>query len=213
MNNLLIIYDNEDARMGNYFEASHQDLNDKLSLLPHINLKSLNTEQCSSNPIEFHTSTFAGKPFIFIAYSHGNDDSIFIGNNKYIHPQNAYFFAETLFYSSCCLTAKELGKELRKQGCRVFIGYNKSITSVADETDPYFQECENAFIHNFLTTDNTIQESLSFMYKKYHEIRLFLLSNYDTMTANTLEENLKAFNILCDGNDLQLDKIFFSNTL
>jgi hypothetical protein len=30
MNNLLVIYDNEDARMGRYFEASHKNLNDNL---------------------------------------------------------------------------------------------------------------------------------------------------------------------------------------
>lgn len=209
MNNLLVIYDNEDARMGNYFEGSHQNLNDKLSSLPHINLQSLNTEQCFSNPIEFHISTFAGNPFIFIAYSHGNVDSISIGNSKYIHSQNTYFFAETLFYSSCCLTAKELGGELRKQGCRVFIGYNTSITSVADETDPYFQECENAFIYDFLTTNNTIQESLRNMYKKYDEMRIFLSENYDTLTAMTLENNLTAFEILCDDNDLGLTKTSF----
>ena len=209
MNNLLAIYDNEDARMGNYFEASHQDLNDKLSSLSHINLQSLNTEQCNSNPIEHGISPFNGKPFIFIAYSHGNDESIFIGDDKYIHPHNAYFFAETLFYSCCCLTAKKLGSKLREQGCRIFIGYNSKITSVADETDPYFQDCENSFIYNFLTTDDTIQESLKYMYKKYNEMRLFLLENYDTTTASTLENNLKAFEILCEDDDYHLTKSSF----
>lgn len=209
MNNLLVIYDNEDSRMGNYFESSHQDLNDKLSSLPHINLQSLNSVQCFSTPIEHHIGTFDGKPFVFIAYSHGNDDSIYIGDDKYIHSQNAYFFGATLFYSCCCLTAKKLGSKLREQGCRIFIGYNSKITSVADETDPYFQDCENSFIHNFLTTDDTIQESLKYMYKKYNEMRLFLAENYDLFTASTLENNLTAFEILCDDTDRNLTKSSF----
>jgi hypothetical protein len=209
MNNLIAIYDDKDIRMGNYFAASHQDLNDKLSSSPHINLQSLNTEQCLTNPIEHHISRFEGKPFVFIAYSHGNDDSIYIGDNKYIHSQNAYFFGETLFYSCCCLTAKKLGSKLREQGCRIFIGYNTKITSVADETDPYFQQCENTFIHNFLTTDDTIQESLSYMYKKYSEMRLYLLDNYNAFTASTLENNLDAFEIMCDSRDNKLKKSAF----
>jgi hypothetical protein len=209
MNNLLAIYDNEDGRMGNYFESSHQDLNDKLGSFSHINLQSLNSVQCLSNPIEHHISPFDGQPFVFIAYSHGNDDSIYIGDNKYIHPQNAYFFGRSLFYSCCCLTAKKLGSKLREQGCRIFIGYNTKITSVADATDPYFQDCENAFIYNFLTTDDTIQESLRYMYKKYNEMRAFLIENYDSFTASTLENNLKAFEILCDDADLNLTKSSF----
>lgn len=209
MNNLLIIYDNEDARLGSYFASSHQDLNTKLNIIPYINLQSLSTEQCLSNPIERHISTFGGKPFVFIAYSHGNDDSISISDETYIHSQNAYFFAGTLFYSCCCLTAKKLGSKLREQGCRIFIGYNTTITSVAEETDPYFQDCENAFIHNFLATDNTIQESLRYMYKKYNEMRLFLLDNYDMITASTLEDNLKAFEILCNDDDRSLTRTSF----
>jgi hypothetical protein len=209
MNNLLAIYDNDDERMGKYFEASHQDLSNKLSFLPHVNFISLNTQQCLSKTIEHHISFCESKPFIFIAYSHGSDDSISIGSDKYIHLQNAYFFAETLFYSCCCLTAKELGSKLREQGCRIFVGYNTSITSVADETDSYFQDCENAFIHDFLATDNTIQESLNYMYKKYKEMTKFLLDNYDSITASTLGNNLDAFNILCDENDFNLTKSSF----
>jgi hypothetical protein len=210
MNNLLVIYDNDDKKMGYYFKASHQDINNKLRDSSHIILHSLNTQECLTNPIEHHIKTFEGRPFIFIAYSHGNDDAIFIGDNKYIHSKNAYFFAETLFYSCCCFTANKLGNNLRNQGCRVFIGYNTTITSVADETDPYFQECENTFIHNFLTTENTIQESLKYMYNKYNEMRLFLINNFDVFTASTLESNLTAFEIQCANDDYKLTRSSFN---
>jgi hypothetical protein len=109
------------------------------------------------------------------------------------------------------LTAKKSGSMLREQGCRVFAGYNTKITSVANETDPYFQDCENSFIHNFLTTDDTIQESLRYMYKKYKEMITFLLDNYDPITASTLENNLAAFEILCDDNNYSLTKSSFRN--
>ena len=211
MANLLMIYDNEDEKMGYYFEASHQDINDRLvNHLTNINLHSLNTEQCLANPIEHYISAFNANPFIFIAYSHGWDDAIDIGGNQYINPKNAYFFTETLFYACSCLTAKTLGGHLRNQGCRVFMGFNTIITSVYNETDTVFQECENTFILHFLTTNATIQESLKYMYKKYGQSQSFLREHYDTFTASTLGANLSSFEILCDEADLLLDKTFFS---
>ena len=47
------------------------------------------------------------------------------------------------------------------------------------------------------------------MYNKYNEMRIFLLDNYDTITATTLENNLTAFEILCDDNDFKLTKSSF----
>lgn len=211
MSNLLMIYDNEDDKIGYYFEASHRDIEVKLAELTSINLQSLNTELCLSNPVEHYIRSFDQKPFICVTYSHGDNNSIGVGGNSYINATNAYFFSDTLFYACCCLTAKALGGHLRNQGCKVFMGFNTTIASVYNETDSVFQDCENAFIHHFLTTNATIQESLSYMYKKYDEARYFLSENYNTLVASTLERNLSAFVILCNEEDLMLNKSFFSN--
>lgn len=210
MSNLLIIYDNEDDKIGYYFEASHFDISTKLSVLSNLNQQSLNTELCLSNSVDNYIRHFNQKPFICVAYSHGDSESIVVGGVSYINSLNAYFFSDTLFYACCCLTAKTLGGSLRSQGCKVFMGFNTTISSVNTETDSVFQECENAFIHHFLTTNSTIQESLSHMYKKYDEARRFLSENYNTFVASTLENNLNAFVVSCDTDDLNLTKHFFN---
>jgi hypothetical protein len=211
MANLLMLYDNKDEAMGKYFEASYRDMSKRLEGLTFLNLHSLDTEKCLSNPVDHYIRVFESKPFMFVAYSHGSDDAIDIAGKQYIGNDNAYFFGDSLFYSCCCLTAKQLGMSLRNQGCKIFIGYDKIISSVTFETDSIFQECENSFISHFLTTDNaTIQDSLGAMYKEYEQSSLFLTENYSTFTASTLESNLNAFIILCEPEDLQLTKQYFS---
>lgn len=209
MANLLVIYDNDDEKMGTYFEASYQDISGRLNQIKSLKLQSLNTKLCLTNPIETYISTFNAQPFVFVAYSHGRENAIDIGENEYIGIKNAYFFAETLFYACCCLTAKQLGEHLRLHGCRVFMGFNNKIKSVGAETDPIFQECENSFISHFLTTNDSVQESLRYMYDKYNESRAFLLEHYNTFTATTLENNLNAFVVSCEDEDLALTKQYF----
>lgn len=211
MSNLLLIYDNEDERTGYYFEASHLDIISKLTQLNNLNRQSLNTELCLSNSVDNYIRDFEQAPFICVTYSHGDNESIAVGGNSYINTQNSYLFAETLFYACSCRTANILGIHLRNQGCKVFMGFNSTITSVNNETDSVFQDCENAFIHHFLTTDSTIQESLSYMYRKYADSRSFLLENYDTFVASILDSNLSAFVILCESDALDLDRSFFSS--
>jgi hypothetical protein len=209
MFNLLLIYDDLNDRNGDYFRASHQHIIDKLSTLDRYNAQSLNTEQCLAHPIDHYSSAFSGQPFIFMAYTHGSEDALHIGTENYIHEQNAYFFSETLFYACSCLSAKILGLKLRDQGCRIFAGYNAKISTVNPDCEPIFYECENAFLSHFLTTNNTIQESLSFMYHKYNEMRTHIEDNYGALTSSVLDENLKAFQLFCNEADLSLTKNHF----
>ena len=206
MLNLLIVYDNEDLNRGEYFEASHNHLLSNTALELTINRQSINTELSQSNSIDHHTSQFNGNPFIFVAYAHGSSDALHVANSEYINGQNTYLFSETLFYACSCLSAKELGQNLRENGCKVFLGYNAKISSLNPETEPIYYACENAFLAHFLTTDSTIQESMSFMYDKYEEMKRHLATNYSTFDAGVLGNNLNAFEIICNEEDLFLTK-------
>lgn len=206
---LLIIKDNDDAGRGEYFEASQQHLISELAPHPSINPFILSTIDCQQNTIDHHISVYNGNPFIFIAYTHGEADAIYIGNQAYINNNNAYFFGDTLFYACSCLTAQGLGYTLRQLGCRIFIGYNATISSLNPETEPIFYACENEFIRLFLTTDQTIQDCLDAMYDRYVEYVSKLRNNYSTAEASILERNLSAFTILCDKNDYSLTRNSF----
>lgn len=209
MFNLLLIYDDLDESRGDYFSASHQHFITKLNDLDSFSLQSLNTNLCSLNSIDHYISNFNGQPFIFVAYTHGSEDALEISGEQYIHEQNAYFFSETLFYACSCLSAKMLGEKLRNEGCRIFAGYDARISSLNPECEPIFFECENAFLTHFLTTNSTIQESLSFMYRKYEEMKYHLTADYGIFTSSILENNLESFKLFCNDEDRKLTKLHF----
>lgn len=212
MIHLLIIHDNNDSKSGKYFEASQKHLTSKLADNSDINPLILSTNDCEQNSIDFYTSKYEGKPFVFIAYAHGEKDAIYIGSEKYIHSQNAYFFGETLFYACGCLSAQELGVTLAKDfGCKVFIGYKEVITSCNPETEPFYYTCENEFIKCFLNTESTIQESLAAMYDKYEEYKCYLAAYYSTTEASILEKNMNAFQLICKDEHFHLTKDYFSH--
>ncbi len=209
MLNLLIAYDHVDTHRGDYFQASHDDLVSNLSDTLEMNRRSINTELCTNNSIDHYIRQFNGTPFIFVAYAHGSVGAIQINDVDYIHHQNAYLFSETLFYACSCLTAKELGRKLRENGCKVFIGYNQTITTGNPQTEPIYYTCENAFLTHFLNTENSIQDSLKTMYDTYNDMRKHLVSDYGVFEAGILDNNLDAFEIICDEEDLLLTKIAF----
>jgi hypothetical protein len=180
---------------------------EKLNNLPHVSINSLNTEQCLRNPIADYLPTLSVHSLIFVAYTHGSEEAILIAKQEYVNAKNAYFFANSLFYACSCLTAKELGKHLIFNNCSVFVGYNATITTVRPETEPVFQECENAFLFHFLRTTNTIQESLAVMYRTYNDMMIHV----DTFTAGILDKHLSAFQILCNEDALQFTRQNFIN--
>ncbi len=206
MINILIAYDDLDERCGNYFSASHDRMLHSLSSIDLSKQHSINTDACLAKPIEDYTGAFSGSPFIFIAYAHGVEDALLIGTERYLHLENSYFFAETIFYACGCLSAQKLMPKLRSERCRVVLGYDAKISSNNPECDPVFQDCENAFLSNFLTTSDTVQDSLKYMYKKYNEMGKYLRSTYDSFTAGVLEGNLAAFKLNCSEEDKNMTK-------
>jgi len=203
---VVVIYDNQDHRCGKYFEASQEWFVRKVKDSEGITLEVFDTDKCQNKPIQDYIQTLDEVPFIFVAYVHGSDDTLFVDSGEYINSSNAYFFGKTLFYACSCLSANKLGRKLRKEGCRVFVGYKNKISSVRPETEPIFSMCENAFITHFLSTGDTIQDSLTSMYDTYQEAALYL----SVFEGSVLERNLYSFEILCNENDMLLTRDDFS---
>jgi hypothetical protein len=193
MPNLLVLYDDKDTTRGSYFRTSVESLN-----LPDSDkTKYLTTDKCLEQEIGEHINDLDGHPFILLAFTHGSKDALFISGERFIDTNHAYFFGNTLFYANSCLTAKELGPCLIENNCTVFVGFNATITLCTPETDPIYQSCENSFILHFLSTNATIQESLSFMYQRYTDMQIHLVQEVNAIHASILEDNLAAFQILC----------------
>ena len=207
--NLLIVYDDLDSKRGEYFADSHQDLQHKLKPDVISYCQALNTKDCLAHTIDYYTRNFSGKKFIFIAYTHGTDKSIFVSEENYINESNAYLFNKSLFYACSCHSAKSLGQVLLDNGCSAFLGFNSSISSCNPEAEAIYQDCENTFIEQFLNTDGTIQECLKTMYNKYREMELHLSQNFNLFEASVLSRNLSAFQVLCNDEVRLFTKINF----
>ncbi len=58
---------------------------------------------------------------------HGSDSAISDNNNNhFITLQHSYIFKDSVTYTRACDCINRLGKDAVKNGCRAFIGYNKS---------------------------------------------------------------------------------------
>jgi hypothetical protein len=209
MINLLIAFDDADKNRGEYFKYSHDDFLRNLNQLDKINCLALDSKKCLSTSIDKHISSFNGNSFIFVAYAHGSDESIYISDVSYIHTKNTYLFADTFFYACGCNSAKILGKNLKTQGCKVFIGYNGQLSSCLPETEPIFYYCENSFLNRFLTTNDTIQECLNHMYDTYMKMTISQNNEVSAFELGILEKNLDSFEIICDDKDFNLTQSYF----
>ena len=209
---ILIPYDNEDASRGEYFTASQEDFTSKIADLENIVYNLLTTQQCLSNTVDTFIANLNENSFILIGYLHGNDEELLVSTTSYINTRNAYYFANSLFYACSCSAANTLGKELMNNGCKIFLGYNSTISTVKNETEPIFYHCENAFLVHFVSTNSTIQECLGHMYDEYERMKIHLSKNHGIFDASILEENLMAFEILYDEEvTLNLTKEYFDN--
>ena len=128
--------------------------------------------------IDVTISSINSNPFIFIAYSHGNEKALCCGNENYIEKGvNAHNFGKSLFYTNACLVGKELGIHLIEQGCLAFVGYEKeSYKYTQPDKKEISKNCDNAGIISFLSDDITIFEA-------YNQMK-----NYYTQQINKLED-------------------------
>lgn len=198
--NLLTICDDKDTNRGEYFSVSQQDLLAKLqpNITHHQDLKTINCRTSLDN----YTPNFNGKPFFCVAYAHGSETSIVVEDENYIHFENAYLFNQSFFYACSCLSAKQLGKQIIDNGCKVFLGFDATISSCNPEVEGIYQDCENAFIPFFVNDGLTIHDCLKKVKEKYVESIGHIASYYSIFEASVLENNFNAFRVLCSDTSI-----------
>ncbi len=202
--NILTICDNNDTKRGEYFSTSEQNLIDKLQ--PNISShQSLKTKDCQKS-LDNYTPNFNGKPFLCVAYAHGNESSIAVDNENYIHFENSYLFNQSFFYACCCLSAKQLGQQMMDNGCKVFLGFESTISSCNPEAEGIYQDCENAFMTFFVNEGLNIQECLKKVEEKYTEGIVHLSLSYGLFETSILQGNYNAFRVFCTNDDFSITK-------
>jgi len=171
MINIIVAYDNTDTQLGTYFENCKKQLLSTLSKLnEHIiyEICEITGNNCNNNYINSLLPKYIPFPFIFIAYSHGNEQALYCGGSNYVEKNiNTHLFLNSLFYTTACSAGKKLGDDLIAQGCSVFIGYKKEKYIFPEKAKQEISTlCDNAGIIEFLSNDITIFEA----FKKMEDI-------------------------------------------
>ena len=109
---------------------------------------------------------------------------------------------QSFFYACSCLSAKQLGKQIIDNGCKVFLGFDATISSCNPEVEGIYQDCENAFIPFFVNDGLTIHDCLKKVKEKYVESIGHIASYYSIFEASVLENNFNAFRVLCSDTSI-----------
>ncbi|HTO15635.1 MAG TPA: hypothetical protein VLZ83_07680 [Edaphocola sp.] len=194
MINALLVCDNNDSNLGDFFEKCKVETE---RLLASSDFK-FNKIEISGNAafeiaVPMNANSINSKPFLFVSYSHGSEDELLKnGNNPFISiAQNIDSLKNSFAYCYACKAGKNLGKELCANGSLCFIGYNENVT-----VQKYFG-AENAFIEcavcgiEALAKGNTTGQVLIMMKNKYTECIDDFYSK-DMLTATLFMENRDA---------------------
>jgi hypothetical protein len=184
MINFIVAYDNQDVNLGTYFEDCKNQLLDVAQGSGLINgtVREILTNHCNDVAFGMIMPTYRPNPFVFVAYSHGNEKALCCQNNNYIEKDvNAHYFENSLFYTTACSVGKELGLHLIDKGCLAFVGYKSEIyVYKQDEKKQISRNCDNAGIIAFLSENITILEAYTKM-KNYYTQEIDRLTNLKDM--------------------------------
>jgi len=177
---------------------------DKFKIIE-INGEVLNLEKINKSIDEFED-----KRFIFIAYSHGSEYALLYSNQEkeYVSNSNISKFSNSFVYTWSCFAGKELGIELIRNNCSVFIGYDKQVIAGTMDTN-LFVDAANSGIIKFIS-GCSIMESYYFMKDKYTQIiDYFDNEKNDYVVASFFRKNRDALLFL--GEDISISEFMFEN--
>ena len=188
---VLVAYDNEDERLGNYFDSCKLDvcatISSEESSEIDFELIEIASRQCNRAFLDLLPKQVKKNPFLLIVYAHGNEEAIRVNGTSFIRiGEDNEMFKDTVIYSTACLTGKLLGKELVGNGCKAFIGYDGQIVAFKDTRQDISIKCDNLGITMFLTSDITISEAFDQMKKYYTQESQKLLSFNDILASGLL---------------------------
>jgi hypothetical protein len=193
MINTLLLYDNQDATLGTFFNLC---ANKFLLLNNAISQKSVctehNTENCKKETIESVLSDYNSSKFLFVSFLHGNEDAMYVSNAKIVSFDNAYFFSNAFCYTFSCYCGKKLAHILLENRALVFWGYIDKAYTVADYEDD-FADLSVSGLKHFLSNEtvesayNKVKEEFTIRIDSLYQDNFFvaatLLHNRDSMVV------------------------------
>ena len=207
MINTLLVCDNNDSYLGDFFEKCKVETERLIASSDfQFNTIAISGNTAFDIAVPMNSNFINSNPFLFISYTHGSDNELLKnGNNPFISIDNNVDSLKNSFaYCFACKAGRNLGKVLCTNGTLCFIGYKGNVT-----VQKYFG-AENSFIKcaiygiEALIDGNTTGQSLIMMKKKYTECIDDFYSK-DMLTATLFMENRDAL-VLHGDPELTINK-------
>lgn len=210
---ILIAFDDVDIVLGNYFNENKiriSDIfNDTFNDKGRICL--FDNSMCVENTISDILPNENSNPFVFVAYTHGNEDSLYCNHLPFVSDKNSNLLKNSLFYSTACKIGINLGHNLIINGCFTFVGFDDLSWVFNDPANWKINiDCDNYALILFLTKDIEIKEAVN-LSKSYHENRIDYLRQIgeNPLYMTALNKNKNA--LICLGNqNLMRSDLFFA---
>lgn len=152
MINFHIAFDENDGALGDYFRNSKLDIANFIAAeCANPIVHEIGSARCNQAYIDVRLPQINTQNYLFIAYSHGSDDSLLSAGSFFVKKDvNSALFINSFFYAMCCFTARELGSSLIASGCHGYIGYNTDASAFFPPHDQLCIDCDNHGLKNFI---------------------------------------------------------------
>lgn len=197
----ILACDEKDPKLGHFFEMCATDV--KSNLLPekHDLALEIPSQKLTEVYMDMRLSDYTESHFVFLAYSHGNENNLLSPESYLSVNSNLKPFKNTLFYTFSCSTGVNLGSKLIENGCIAFVGY-KVEACIVTRNEDIFVECANFGLKTFIAGEN-VSSSVKQM-KNRHTEWIDKTYNKYPLVASTLRKNRDGLVIHGD-NTLKID--------
>lgn len=206
MTNAVVVYDDNDLELGDFFSSCADSL-DGLFENANINSIKLDSNDVNASNLCSYISPVNERNFFFLGFVHGTPESMLIGGTEHFVSltNNYYLFSNAFIYAFSCYNGTELADTLLANSALVFWGYSNKAWVIYDYIDK-FKECALAGYKYFLE-GSTIEEAYHLMIMDINEqIDTLYIENF--LAASMFMRNRDA--LIVKGN-LELTIADFSN--
>ena len=209
MVNTLLVCDNNDKELGQFFKKCHSKIESILDSSGHqFKPISIMGNASFEMLVSINAAAINSKPFLFVSYSHGSDNELLQnGVTPFLSTANGIDCLENSFaYCYACKSGSILGKELCENGALCFIGYSQNVQiQIYFGAEDALIECATCGIQSFVE-GNTTGYTFKVIKEKYTDcIDAFYLK--DMLTASLFMQNRDALVLHGDSeltiNDLE----------
>lgn len=169
MINTILIYDNNDEDLGEFFEKCATLTKERTD--SNFNIAEINSQSLNELTLQIRAESVNEKAFLFVSYTHGSDSELLkSGITPFISESiNATSLKNSLSYCFACHAGKKLGHNLIKNGALAFVGFMDELKiQMFFNALNYFVDCATSGIIFFLNGEN-LGDSIKKMKNKYTE--------------------------------------------